>query len=187
MLIELHSDLESVCVRRRGRQLDEVDVPRRSFWACPARIQRDLVVRKVEVHLEARGLIVSLRQKTFFPSGGDEIAPESYRTLEKIASMLSAMPNPIRLEGHTDAIPIHTDRFRSNWELSAARSIAMLEVLSGRFGIPRARFGISGYADTAPIDTNETEEGRAHNRRGLARCRKRASSRCSSPGRVSAT
>ncbi len=125
----------------------------------------DIDQGKIEVHLEARGLIVSLRQATFFPSGGDEIAPQSYSTLQKIATMLNDLPNPIRLEGHTDSLPIHTDRFRSNWELSAARSIAMLEVLSGRFGVPRARFGISGYADTNPVDTNETEEGRTHNRR----------------------
>jgi chemotaxis protein MotB len=125
----------------------------------------DIKEGKIEVRLEARGLIVSLRQATFFPSGGDEIAPQSYPTLQKIATMLTGLPNPIRLEGHTDSLPIHTDRFRSNWELSAARSIAMLEVLSGRFGVPSARFGISGYADTNPVDTNETEEGRAHNRR----------------------
>jgi chemotaxis protein MotB len=125
----------------------------------------DIKDGKIEVRLEARGLIISLRQATFFPSGGDEIAPQSYSTLQKIADMLKTLPNPIRLEGHTDSLPIHTDHFHSNWELSAARSIAMLEVLSGRFGVPGSRFGISGYADTTPVDTNETEEGRAHNRR----------------------
>jgi chemotaxis protein MotB len=128
-------------------------------------LNQSLANEKVEVHIEARGLVVSLRQSAFFPSGDDEVAPQSYATLEKIATMLSGMPNPIRLEGHTDSVPIHSIRFRSNWELSAARSIAMLEVLSGRFGIPSDRFGISGYADTTPVDTNETEEGRTHNRR----------------------
>jgi chemotaxis protein MotB len=125
----------------------------------------DIREGKLDVRLDARGLIVSLRQATFFPSGGDEIAPASYPILQKIAVMLNGLPNPVRLEGHTDSLPIHTDRFHSNWELSAARSIAMLEVLSGRFAVPRARFGISGYADTNPVDTNETEEGRTHNRR----------------------
>jgi chemotaxis protein MotB len=128
-------------------------------------LARDIKDGKVEVHLEARGLVISLRQTAFFPSGNDEVATQSYAPLQKIASMLSSLPNPVRLEGHTDSLPIHTDRFRSNWELSAARSIAMLEVLAGRFGIPRDRFGISGYADTMPVDSNETPEGRAHNRR----------------------
>ena len=62
-------------------------------------------------------------------------------------------------------MPISTPRFRSNWELSAARSIALLEILSTRFGVPRERMSIAGYADTAPIASNETEEGRARNRR----------------------
>ena len=71
----------------------------------------------------------------------------------------------MRLEGHTDSVPIHTARFRSNWELSAARSIAMLELLSTRFNVARARLAIAGYADTIPADSNDSEEGRAHNRR----------------------
>ena len=72
--------------------------------------------------------------------------------------------NPVRLEGHTDSNPIHTPRYRNNWELSAARSIAMLDVLSARFQIPADRFSVAGYADTAPVASNDTEEGRARNR-----------------------
>ena len=62
-------------------------------------------------------------------------------------------------------MPIHNSRFRSNWELSAARAIAMMEMLRQRFQIPPARMAVVGYAENAPADTNETEEGRAHNRR----------------------
>jgi chemotaxis protein MotB len=71
----------------------------------------------------------------------------------------------VRLEGHTDAVPIHNSRFRNNWELSAARSIAMLELLSVRFDIAPERMAIAGYADTVPVESNDTEQGRAHNRR----------------------
>ncbi|HVX65965.1 MAG TPA: OmpA family protein, partial [Bryobacteraceae bacterium] len=71
----------------------------------------------------------------------------------------------VRLEGHTDSIPIHNSRFRSNWELSAARGIAMLELLHGRCGVPLERLAVAGYADTCPIDSNSTAEGRARNRR----------------------
>jgi chemotaxis protein MotB len=120
---------------------------------------------RVEVHLQPRGLVVSLRQSTFFPSGEDAIEPKTYPSMEKIAETLRKLPNSIRLEGHTDSVPIHTARFRSNWELSAARGIAMLELLSTRFGIPREHLAIAGYADTVPVDTNETEQGRTHNRR----------------------
>ena len=120
---------------------------------------------KVDVHLESRGLVVSLRQAAFFPSGGDEVAATANGTMEKISGVLGNLPNPVVLEGHTDSIPIHNERFRSNMELSAARSVAMLELLSGKYHVPRSRFHIAGYADTSPVDSNETAEGRAHNRR----------------------
>ena len=71
----------------------------------------------------------------------------------------------MRLEGHTDSVPIHNSRFRSNWELSAARGIATLELLTSRFGVPPGRMAVAGYADTVPLESNDTEEGRAHNRR----------------------
>ena len=79
--------------------------------------------------------------------------------------MVRSIPNQIRVEGHTDSKPIHNSRFRSNWELSSARGIAMLELLSSRFEISAARMAVAGYADNVPTDTNETDEGRAHNRR----------------------
>ena len=120
---------------------------------------------KVEVHLEPRGLVVSLRQATYFPSGEDSIDPKTYASLDKIGKTVLALPNNVRLEGHTDSIPIHTARFHSNWELSAARSIAMLELFAARFDVPTSRMAVAGYADTVPVDTNDTEQGRAHNRR----------------------
>jgi len=82
-----------------------------------------------------------------------------------VAGAMRKLPNPVRLEGHTDAIPIHTPRFRSNWELSAARAIAVLDLLTGRFEVPRERVAIAGYADTTPIAANDSETGRARNRR----------------------
>jgi chemotaxis protein MotB len=108
---------------------------------------------------------VSLRQAAFFPSGGDEIPQKTHDTMAKIAGVIKSLPNGVRLEGHTDSIPIHNDHFRSNWELSAARAIAMMELLSTQYDIPRDRFGIAGYAETIPVDTNDTPEGRMHNRR----------------------
>ncbi len=119
----------------------------------------------LEVKLEPRGLVVSLRQNAFFPSGTDVIARDTYPTLEKLANVIRSLPNPVQLEGHTDAVPIHNERFKSNWELSSARAIATLEVLCDRFDLPRDRFAVVGRADTAPLDTNDTPEGRARNRR----------------------
>jgi chemotaxis protein MotB len=120
---------------------------------------------KVEVSMQPRGLVVSLKQTAFFPSGTDTLGPNALPVIAKLADALRGLKNPIRVEGHTDAIPIHTDRFRSNWELSSARAIAMMEVLAKRFEIGYDRMAVVGYAQTAPIGPNDTEEGRARNRR----------------------
>ena len=125
----------------------------------------ELKAGKIGLKLEGRGLIVSLREAAFFASGDDTVAPASIPILAKVAAELQASSNPLRLEGYTDAVPIHNSRFRSNWELSTARSIAMLEVLRQRFQIAPERMAVVGYAENAPVDTNESEEGRAHNRR----------------------
>lgn len=120
---------------------------------------------KVEVSLTPRGLVVSLKQTAFFPSGTDAVDPDSVKTIGKVAAALRGLSNPIRIEGHTDAVPIHTDRFHSNWELSAARAITMMDILAKSFQIPYERMAIVGYAQTVPIADNSTEEGRARNRR----------------------
>jgi chemotaxis protein MotB len=120
---------------------------------------------KVQLKLEGRGLVISMREAAFFASGDAIVAPASFSILAKIAAVVQSLPNQVRLEGHTDSIPIHNSRFRNNWELSAARGIAMLELLGDRFQVPPARMAVAGYAENAPADTNDTEEGRAHNRR----------------------
>jgi len=106
-----------------------------------------------------------IRQAALFPSGGDDIAPESYASIEKVARAMRQIPNPARLEGHTDSVPIHNSRFRSNWELSTARSIALLSLLTDEFGVSAERISVAGYADNAPIASNDTPDGRTRNRR----------------------
>jgi chemotaxis protein MotB len=128
-------------------------------------LAREIDAGRLEVRLERRGLVVSLREASFFQLADDIVQPAAYPALEKIAAAIAPLPNPIRLEGHTDSLPIHSARFRSNWELSAARGIAMLELFAGRFAIPRERMAIAGFADTAPVAINDTPEGRARNRR----------------------
>lgn len=120
---------------------------------------------KMRLVMEGRGLVIGFQEAAFFPSGTDVIPPESYGPVRKVAEVIKKLPNPVRLEGHTDSVPIHNARFRSNWELSAARSIAMMNLLAHDFGVPAGRMSIAGYADNAPVADNETEEGRRRNRR----------------------
>jgi len=128
-------------------------------------LAREIAEGKLEVRMEPRGLVISLRDSAFFSSGTDEIDQSNLPTMGKLAEVIATLPNSIQLEGHTDAIPIHNARFKSNWELSCARAIAVLEVFCGTFELPRARFSVVGRADTVPVDSNETQEGRARNRR----------------------
>ena len=115
--------------------------------------------------MDGRGLVVSLREAAFFSSGDDTVNQASYPIITKLSEVILSLSNPLRLEGHTDSVPIHTARFRSNWDLSTARAIAMLELLRDRYKVPAERMSVGGFAENAPVDTNVTEEGRAHNRR----------------------
>ena len=121
----------------------------------------------IEMHMDTRGLVISLRQSAYFPSGGDEIALAGLPALEAIAATLRDLPNSVRFEGHTDSIPMspNNPRFESNWDLSAARSIAMVNLFTREYAIPATRFEVAGYAETHPIESNDTPEGRAKNRR----------------------
>src|SRR5579862_3402487 len=120
-------------------------------------LKKEIEAGKIQISMQPRGLVVSFAQAALFPSGEDAIYPQAYDALEKVASAVDKIPNPVRLEGHTDSVPISTARFRSNWELSAARSIAVMELLATKFRVARDRMSIAGYADTAPVATNDTE------------------------------
>ena len=136
-----------------------------SLKTLTGELEQEIKMGKVEVSMTPRGIVVSLKQAAFFPSGTDAVDLDTMPTLQKVAAALKAVSNPVRIEGHTDSVPIHTARFRSNWDLSAARSIAIMEALSNRFEISPQRLAIAGYADTVPVADNDTPEGRARNRR----------------------
>ncbi|HEY2844293.1 MAG TPA: flagellar motor protein MotB [Bryobacteraceae bacterium] len=136
-----------------------------SLKTLSTELEQEIKTGKVEVSMTPRGIVVSLKQAAFFPSGADAVDPATFATMEKVAGALKAISNPVRIEGHTDAQPIHTARFHSNWELSAGRSIAIMELLAQRFEIAHDRMAIVGYADTMPVADNDTPEGRARNRR----------------------
>ena len=136
-----------------------------SVQALTGDLEREIADGKLDVSLEPRGLVVSMKEAAFFPAASDAINRDAHPIIEKVADSIRKLKNPVRLEGHTDAIPIRSKRFPNNWTLAAARSIAMLELLEKKFGIDRANMAVAGYADTVPIADNKTAEGRAKNRR----------------------
>ena len=117
----------------------------------------------VTMHITAEGLVISLHEAGFFPSGSAEVRPASIPMLSLLAKMLPM--GPLRIEGHTDNVPIHTAQFATNWELSTARATAIARLLLDRGPIDPASVSAAGYAEFHPIASNATEEGRAQNRR----------------------
>lgn len=128
-------------------------------------LQSELKAGAISMRLDPRGLIITLQEKSFFQSGDDTIYEQSYPTFERVAKIIAQLPNPVRLEGHTDAVPISNQRFKNNWELSTARSIALLQLFQERFKLNTAKYAVAGYAQNLPVASNDTEEGRARNRR----------------------
>jgi chemotaxis protein MotB len=127
--------------------------------------QRKLASLGLDLKMEPRGLVISLPQTILFGSGDDKIGPQARATVEQIAAVLREIPNRVSLIGHADAVPIHNRRFRNNWELAAARSLRLLELLEGDCGIEESRLSVSSYSSFDPKDSNATPDGRASNRR----------------------
>jgi chemotaxis protein MotB len=118
----------------------------------------------LHMQVEARGLVISLGEAGMYDSGSDMIKPEGKPMLDTIASSLAVLDNEIRVEGHTDNVPIRNSRFPSNWELSTARATGMLRYLVEKFSFRPEALSAGGYAEFRPAATNDTAEGRTRNR-----------------------
>lgn len=119
----------------------------------------------IEVRREPRGLVASLPQALLFAPGDDRISGEARPLLARIGAILSDAPNAVIVVGHADSAPIHNRRFRSNWDLSLARGMRVLELMIAEYHIDERRLSVSGDGSVHPADTNDTPEGRAVNRR----------------------
>jgi chemotaxis protein MotB len=128
-------------------------------------LQPEINLHTIALHRETEGLVISLREFGFFDSGSAALKPTAMSALDRIASILSARKCAVRLEGHTDNIPIHTAQVASNWELSTARSTELVRLLVQRYNFAPQRLSAAGYAQYHPIASNDTPQGRAQNRR----------------------
>lgn len=132
-------------------------------------IQRVIAEQKIEESVQAdasnRGVVIRVRDQLMFKAGSDRLLPPAYVFLDEVSKLIGRFPYRVLIEGHTDNSPIRTRRFPSNWELSVARAIAVMRYLAEVGGIEHTRLGTAGYADTRPIESNDTAEGRMSNRR----------------------
>lgn len=121
--------------------------------------------REVALRTVPDGLVVSLREIGFFESGSADIKSSSQPAFGRIVGLLAQRNFRIRIEGHTDDVPIHNSRFDSNWELSTARATQLVRLLMTKYELAPERLSAAGYAAYHPVTANRTAEGRAQNRR----------------------
>lgn len=129
------------------------------------RLSNQVAQHTVSIKMGRDGLVISLREAGFFDPGSATPRPEAMGTLNQIGKSLGSTPYDLRVEGHTDNIPIHTAEFDSNWELSSARATRIARTFLDLRAISPDRLSAAGYAEFHPVDSNATPEGRANNRR----------------------
>ncbi len=128
-------------------------------------LYEDLRAQLVSISQDDRGVVVHLAEELLFASGSAELKRSSLGSLDLLTSVLKTVPNEIRIEGHTDDVPIATSAFPSNWHLSVARAVSTGEYMMHRQGLDPGKVTLAGYADQRPLVPNTSTENRAKNRR----------------------
>lgn len=150
-------------LKERIEQL--VNQTEQDAMALARRLQPQISAGQIEIETRGRQIIIRIREQGSFRSGSAELAEDYYDVIDEIQAVLMLKPGGIKVQGHTDSLPINTPRFRSNWELSAARAVSVAhQLMRGDYIDPR-RFEVTGYAETRPLAPNDTPENRARNRR----------------------
>ena len=159
-------------LERLGSRTGATD-PHQAYRPDMAQMRQELnasLAEEIQAHTVAvtptkEGIVVSLRELGFFDSGSIALHPSAMQTLERFVRVVGPMGARVRIEGHTDNIPIHNGRFDSNWELSTSRATEIIKLFISRYGMAPERLSASGYGEYYPVASNATSEGRALNRR----------------------
>jgi chemotaxis protein MotB len=143
-------------------EADDFNKLRRDLQAA---LQTQINKHEISLTPTREGLVVSLREAGFYDSGSAHLKKGTATVLDQFVAIVAPHSFHLRIEGHTDNIPIHSSQFQSNWELSTARATELVELFITRYGIAPDRLAASGYAEFHPVASNDTAEGRAMNRR----------------------
>lgn len=120
---------------------------------------------KIKIRIADNKMLVEMASAILFPSGKARLSEEGKEALTEVAGILATIEERnFQVAGHTDNVPIRNRRFKDNWDLSTARAVAVVRHLVEN-GMPRENLSAAGYADIQPVASNETEDGRAKNRR----------------------
>jgi chemotaxis protein MotB len=129
------------------------------------RMGRENGLDNIDVRRTPRGVIMTLSEKMLFASGSATLSASSYPLLRRIAAVIKSVGAPVEIEGHTDDVPIRTEAFPSNWELSTARAVNVLRFLTEKQGVDRHNISAVGMSQYHPVAANTTDENRYKNRR----------------------
>ncbi|MEW5694299.1 MAG: OmpA family protein [Candidatus Hydrogenedentota bacterium] len=159
-------ELEEKIVELRKKNLDELKQLQIEKEALEKELEKYAKTGDVTIFKTDEGITVRFPDRVFFDSGKAVIKPEGKEVLDKVINVIKKFQErEIRIEGHTDNVPINTYLFPSNWELSTGRSVVVLRYLVEKGGVSPLKVSAIGYGEYHPITTNDTDEGRAKNRR----------------------
>ncbi len=147
--------------KAKAAQRDRMRNMAKDIMEALAPLVREGKVRLLET---SRGVTIEIADSALFAVGQAVLNVESSRALRAVADVIATSDFPVTIEGHTDNVPIKTAQFPSNWELSAVRATTVLRIFADA-GVPADRLTAIGYGETRPVETNDSIEGRARNRR----------------------
>ncbi len=128
-------------------------------------LKENNLMESVNIIQGNKGMVIRFKEGVLFNSGEASISEGGFTVLHEIVEKIKSIPNLIIIEGFTDNIPIKTNEFPSNWELSVARAMGVARFMIDDMNIEEERISVSGFGEQRPIDSNDTAEGRANNRR----------------------
>lgn len=128
-------------------------------------LEKEIKEGFVEIDIQDETIVVRILERGSFATASNRLIEPFKSVLGKMAQTIGSNPGSVVVSGHTDSVPIANSQFRSNWELSASRAVTVVHELMQYGQIPKDRFRVEGYGDIKPVDSNDTPEGRAHNRR----------------------
>jgi chemotaxis protein MotB len=157
---------QAAALSARGSRSGSADQTQSQFERIRQALAQEIASGKAEVERDGARIIIRLAEQGSFRSGSADLQPTFTQVLTNVGRALSSSSSQVFIEGHTDNVPVvFNERFRSNWDLSAARSASVADYLAANAGVAPSRLRVSGHADTRPIDSNDTAAGRARNRR----------------------
>ena len=155
---------QEIKIKRLTTQVEELEQAKRLL---EDRLAREISDKQVLLEQTSRGLVITMTNDILFDSGKAKLKRNAHEVLKKIAGVINeaAPDRNVGVEGHTDSTPIKHSGWKSNWELSASRATNVLHYLIDECGMEPQKMSAIGYGEYRPVETNDTKEGRARNRR----------------------